>query len=72
MNMNQEDLLLRFFILFLTVSLTSPVLAHPNHLETAGGHSHWFELALGTLILAGLAIWIAVRRTGKVAPDHDK
>ncbi|HMB48718.1 MAG TPA: DUF6732 family protein [Afifellaceae bacterium] len=52
---------MRTLILLATVLTTFPALAHPGHVETAGGHSHWFELAVGGLVLAFLVGWLIAR-----------
>ena len=55
---------MRSITLIATLLITSPALisapamAHPSHVETAGGHSHWFELAVGGLAVLALAVWL--------------
>lgn len=61
---------MRFFITFLWLSIASPALAHPSHIDQAGGHSHWFELAAGGLVLIMLSVWLAVRSTQMPAADN--
>ncbi len=61
---------MRFFTVFLTLLLTTPVLAHPSHIEAAGGHDHLFELALGGLALLAVAVWFALRPGRTATSDH--
>ena len=49
---------MRSLALLLTIVTTAPALAHPGHLEASGGHSHWFELAVGGIVLVLVAGWL--------------
>ena len=61
---------MRFFITFLWLSIASPALAHPSHIEQAGGHGHWFELAAGGLVLIMLSVRLAARSIQTPAADN--
>lgn len=43
---------MRTLLILVTIFAISPALAHPGHVESSGGHSHWFELAVAGLVLA--------------------
>ena len=55
---------MRSLTLIATLLISGPAMAHPSHVETADGHSHWFELAVCGLAVAAFAIWLVskVRR----------
>lgn len=53
-----------------TFLAASPALAHPGHVESAGGHSHWFELAVGALVLALIAGWLVSKLRKRPVADN--
>jgi len=52
---------MRSLAFLLTILTTGPALAHPGHVEASGGHSHWFELAVGGIVLVLFAGWLISR-----------
>jgi hypothetical protein len=52
---------MRSLAFLLTILTTGPALAHPGHVEASGGHSHWFELAVGGIVLVLAAGWLISR-----------
>ena len=61
---------MRFAVALITIFLTLPALADPTHVEQAGGHNHWFELALAGVAIAVLAAWLVAGWIRTTASDR--
>ncbi len=60
---------MRFPVVLIFLLIASPALAHPTHIERAGGHSHWFGFAAAGLVLIALSVWFAARPVKPAASD---
>jgi hypothetical protein len=61
---------MRSAIFLATILIISPAIAHTGHVETAGGHSHWFDLAVIGLAGLALAVWLVSKvRTSPVTDN---
>jgi len=49
------------------IVFATPALAHPGHVETLGGHAHWFALAAFAIAGVGLAALLVARARARTA-----
>jgi len=61
---------MRSLSLLVPFLIASPALAHPVHVGTEGGHSHWFELAVGGIAVLALAVWLVSKLRKNPVSDN--